>query len=109
MGSVLCQGRSNRVISLNKQVSTALHAEISSEAESKFIKSIDSLILKKLAEKKISPTPKVSEDTFLRRAYLDIAGRIPTLSEYEDYNSDGSTEKRTKLIIITIEVNSEPC
>ena len=48
---------------------------------------IDSLIERHLKASGQEPGLLVSDETFLRRAYLDIAGRIPTLAEYDRHVS----------------------
>lgn len=38
------------------------------------------------------------DETFLRRVYLDVAGRIPTLAESQRFLADSSTDRRARLI-----------
>ena len=59
---------------------------------------IDHLIETKLAEKQITPNPAAVEATFLRRVYLDLIGRIPTLEEIEAFHADASEDRRMRLI-----------
>jgi hypothetical protein len=59
---------------------------------------IDQLIGDYFRESKITPNGLVSDEVFLKRAYLDIAGRIPTLKEYESFMASRDTEKREKLV-----------
>ncbi|MCB1235492.1 MAG: DUF1549 domain-containing protein [Verrucomicrobiae bacterium] len=61
--------------------------------------------LKKKEQEKIvrememcAPNPKTSDEQFVRRVYLDIAGRIPTYSEAERFLEDSDRDKRAKLI-----------
>lgn len=42
--------------------------------------------------------PPANDADFLRRAYLDFAGRIPTIAEARAFLADRSKDKRTKLI-----------
>jgi hypothetical protein len=42
--------------------------------------------------------PKVSDGEFLRRVYLDFAGRIPTIVEARQFLADKNPEKRSKRI-----------
>lgn len=42
--------------------------------------------------------PLVSDSTFVRRIYLDIAGRIPTLEETNSFLSSEAVDKRAELI-----------
>jgi hypothetical protein len=46
-----------------------------------------------------SPVAPLSFDAeFVRRAYLDLAGRVPSVSETRDFLADGSSNKRSALI-----------
>jgi hypothetical protein len=42
--------------------------------------------------------PAVDDHTFVRRVYLDVAGRIPTLGETRRFLTDSSPDKRARLI-----------
>lgn len=59
---------------------------------------IDKLIYKKLASLGIPPSPPSDDYTFIRRAYLDAAGILPTRAEVEAFVQDTSPNKRAKLI-----------
>ncbi|GAA5144538.1 hypothetical protein GCM10023213_34910 [Prosthecobacter algae] len=61
-------------------------------------KQIDQFVSAKLEKEKIQPTAPVSDEIFVRRIYLDIAGRIPTLKETTDFLADPAADKRAKLI-----------
>ena len=54
---------------------------------------VDSLIDKHLKANAQEPGLIVSDETFLRRAYLDIAGRIPTLAEYDTHLSSNKLDR----------------
>jgi hypothetical protein len=45
-----------------------------------------------------SVAPPASDAEFLRRAYLDLAGRIPSVEETRAFLADSDGDKRTKLI-----------
>lgn len=47
---------------------------------------------------KVKPNPPASDEVFLRRAYLDIAGRIPTKQESDSFFNASGKGKRSKLI-----------
>ncbi len=49
---------------------------------------IDQLIANNLREKKVEMPVKASDEVFVRRAYLDIVGRIPTYDERETFIRD---------------------
>src|SRR5688500_10511541 len=59
---------------------------------------IDQMVADKLAKENIEPTAPVTDDVFVRRVYLDIAGRIPTLKETTDFLGNPSADKRAELI-----------
>lgn len=46
---------------------------------------------------KVTPTAVSSDAEFLRRVYLDLAGRIPTVAETDAFLRDADEEKRAKL------------
>ena len=59
---------------------------------------IDDLVLRKLEELRIEPSPLSSDTEFIRRAYLDAAGILPTPEEVRAFLADTSADKRTRLI-----------
>ena len=59
---------------------------------------IDALVEAKLAENKLVPNPDPDDTIFLRRIYLDIAGRIPTIEKAEAFKTDESPDRRAALI-----------
>ncbi|MBY0231929.1 MAG: DUF1549 and DUF1553 domain-containing protein [Gemmataceae bacterium] len=61
-------------------------------------KRIDQRVDAVLKDRKIVPAPRGSDSEFVRRAYLDLAGRIPRVSEVRAFLADKSADKRRKLI-----------
>ena len=61
-------------------------------------KLIDAEVAKKLAAEKIDPSPRCDDAEFLRRAYLDITGQIPTAERAKAFLDDTAADKRAKLI-----------
>jgi hypothetical protein len=59
---------------------------------------IDDLVLAKLEELNIEPSPLSSDSEFIRRAFLDAAGILPTRAEVQAFLADRSPDKRTKLV-----------
>lgn len=59
---------------------------------------VDAYIQAKLDSEKVTPNPQANDGEFLRRLYLDLAGRIPTLPEADFYLTSTEPDKRTKLI-----------
>lgn len=64
----------------------------------KYTSYIDELILRELRLKKISPTPEVDNNTYVRRLYLTIIGRIPTRDELNSFLNDRDSNKKDKLV-----------
>jgi hypothetical protein len=61
-------------------------------------KVIDREITAKLAAAKVPVSPKADDSEFLRRAYLDIAGKPPTATQAAAFLDSKDADKRTKLI-----------
>ena len=59
---------------------------------------IDQEVDHALADAKIPPSPPASDSEFIRRATLDIIGRIPTAQRAAAFAADKSPNKREKLI-----------
>ena len=62
------------------------------------VEQIDKLVAENLAKQKLAPNAPVSDEVFVRRIYLDVAGRIPTLKETTDFLASTDQDKRAKLI-----------
>jgi hypothetical protein len=61
-------------------------------------KRIDQTLEKALAQLGHAPTPLASDAEFLRRSYLTITGRIPSVAEAEAFAADPSNDKRARLV-----------
>jgi len=59
---------------------------------------IDELVFGKLKELGIQPANVCSDQVFIRRAYLDVIGTIPTATEAREFLSDRNPKKRSVLI-----------
>jgi hypothetical protein len=60
-------------------------------------------VLKKLEALNIPPSPQCNDHEFIRRAYLDAMGILPTPDEVSKFVSDKSKDKRAKLIDAVLE------
>jgi hypothetical protein len=59
---------------------------------------IDLLVGKRWRELKVKPSDVCDDRTFVRRAYLDVAGRIPTPEELNRFLADKRRDKRSALV-----------
>ena len=70
-------------------------AEVFAEAERSNL--IDGLVLDKLRALNLPPSPRCTDGEYLRRAYLDTLGILPTSDETRAFLADRSPDKRERL------------
>ncbi len=59
---------------------------------------VDTFIHNKLRKLRISPSEICTDEEFLRRVYLDIAGVLPTMEEYNRFMTSTEEKKRDLLV-----------
>ncbi|HCV98540.1 MAG TPA: hypothetical protein DGJ56_04500 [Verrucomicrobiales bacterium] len=59
---------------------------------------IDTMIFGKLKKLRINPSPVADDTVFMRRAYLDLIGLLPTENEAREFVTDTDPAKRKKLV-----------
>ncbi|MGE3314603.1 MAG: DUF1549 domain-containing protein, partial [Planctomycetaceae bacterium] len=59
---------------------------------------IDKLVFAKLESLRIHPSPVATDAVFMRRAYLDLLGLIPTADEAKRFIDDKTPDKRARLV-----------
>ncbi len=59
---------------------------------------IDELVLEKLKSLNLPPSPRANDSQFIRRAFLDTAGILPTAEETRNFVASDSPTKRDELI-----------
>ena len=59
---------------------------------------IDTLVNAKLKKLRLLPSPLCSDQTFVRRAHLDITGTLPSPDEVERFLADASPQKRERVV-----------
>lgn len=59
---------------------------------------IDDQVLTKLRSLNLPPSPRCTDEEFIRRAYLDTIGILPTATETKAFLADASSKKRDALI-----------
>jgi len=67
-------------------------------AESPSHNFIDELVLAKLRSLRLVPSPRADDATFIRRAFLDTIGVLPTPDETRAFVADQAADKRDRLI-----------
>ncbi len=59
---------------------------------------VDKLINAKLKKLRMTPSELCSDRIFIRRAYLDIIGKVPTPEAFQKFIADKDPKKRDKLV-----------
>ncbi len=59
---------------------------------------IDAMVLGRLRKAGIEPAPLCSDAVFVRRAWLDVTGTLPTADEARSFIADPAPDKRARLI-----------
>jgi hypothetical protein len=59
---------------------------------------IDTLVNAKLKKLRIVPSELCSDEVFLRRAYIDVIGMLPSVDEYNRFTSSKAPNKREMLV-----------
>ena len=86
----------NVIATVSSPYETPVDAAIFANAErSNFI---DDQVLAKLKSLNIPPSPRCSDSEFLRRAFLDTIGVLPTADEVRSFLADESPDKRDRLV-----------
>lgn len=67
-------------------------------SEEKLTQKIDELLEARWRAEKISPARRADDAEYLRRIYLDLVGRIPTLQEVRTFLNDKTPDKRVRLV-----------
>ncbi|MEZ6130850.1 MAG: DUF1549 domain-containing protein [Planctomycetaceae bacterium] len=67
-------------------------------AEMSVIEAIDYYIRQGYVDNDITPSPVATDEEWVRRVYLDIVGRIPTLQEVKSFLEDENVRKRPALV-----------
>jgi hypothetical protein len=59
---------------------------------------VDEMVNSKLEKLRIKPSGLCSDEVFLRRAFIDVIGRLPSEEDYHAFKKDKSPDKRDKII-----------
>jgi len=84
---------------------SAVQADEATKAETKeagqelpLAEYIDQQIRQGWTDNEITPSPVATEEEWIRRVYLDLCGRIPTLTEVKSFLEDKNPRKKAMLI-----------
>jgi hypothetical protein len=85
---------------LYARLSVPFPNSVTADAYEKFPRGnfIDELVVAKWRNLRLAPSKSADDATFLRRAYLDATGVLPTGEEVETFLADSAADKRSKLI-----------
>lgn len=81
-------------VPFDQQVDPAIFAAADGESRN----FIDKLVNRKLRDLNLPPSPLCDDATFLRRAYLDTLGILPTADETRAFLADANPQKRDRVI-----------
>lgn len=59
---------------------------------------IDDIVLDQLQQLQLQPSPRCSDEVFIRRAFLDTIGTLPTADEVRTFLAETAPDKRDSLI-----------
>jgi hypothetical protein len=103
-GAVMVRYEGQAAINLTV-VPYADHVDLADWKSNNFI---DELAVTKFRELGIEPSPLCDDATFVRRAYLDAIGTLPTVDETRAFLTSENADKRTKLIDALLGLSDEP-
>ena len=73
-------------------------SQLAADDENTVTRLIDAEVSARLVQNKITPAPRADDATLLRRLYLDLLGRLPTVAETEAFLVDSNPDKSQRLI-----------
>jgi hypothetical protein len=73
-------------------------SELKASSDEDVIAFINARLRTAWQEDQVQPAPMASDSEWVRRVYLDVLGRIPTIEEAQRFTADKDSDKRTALV-----------
>lgn len=89
-----------RTLVATSRMTVPLEGDVAREVYAKLPRKnfIDGLVWKKLESLGFTPSEPAGDTTFLRRAFLDVIGRLPRPDEARAFLEDSSEDRRARLV-----------
>ncbi len=106
-GRITCNGHGGGTVSVwysskisNVRITSPYDTQIPEKvfADAKRRNFVDEQVLKQLAVLHLPPAQQADDATFIRRAFIDTIGKLPTADEARSFLTDGAPDKRDRLI-----------
>ena len=91
-------GWTDRVVRAKEPATFARNMNVAGEQPVPRKNFIDEYIFGRMERDGIRPAPLADDQEFLRRAYLDLTGRIPSVEQFQTFVNDTNPSKRDGLI-----------
>jgi hypothetical protein len=88
--------------------SATLNAEESTDPVAALARVIDQEVAARWTEEQLEPAPPADDAEFLRRTYLNVAGRIPSCTEVQSFLEEKRPEKRRRVVDRLLESPAYP-
>lgn len=85
-----------------------VRADDEATVDARMRRRVDSLLSAAWKEASVIPASPASDAELVRRAYLDLTGRIPRVSEARTFLEDQSADKRSRLVEQLLQSSSYP-
>ena len=93
-----CAGLAFAIILASSTLFAAAKVADPAAVDANMRREVDRMLTAAWKDASIKPAPRATDAEFLRRAYLDLTGRIPRVSEVRSFLDDAAPDKRERLI-----------